>query len=136
VGTPRVDCVGGIVVDERGRLLLVRRGTEPGRGLWSVPGGRVEPGESDAEATAREVLEETGLRVRVGPLAGTVERPAPTGGVYVIRDHWCTPEPGADPDEVRAGDDADECAWFSPEELRALDCVPGLVDAFVEWRVL
>jgi ADP-ribose pyrophosphatase YjhB (NUDIX family) len=62
MGTLRVDCVGGIVVDERGRLLLVRRGTEPGRGLWSVPGGRVEPGESDAEATAREVLEETGLR--------------------------------------------------------------------------
>jgi len=136
VDEPRIDCVGGIVVDDRGRLLLVRRGTEPGRGLWSVPGGRVETGETDAEATAREVLEETGLRVRVGRLAGTVERAAPAGGVYVIRDRWCTLEPGADPDDVRPGDDAADCGWFSPDQVRALDCVPGLVDTFVEWQVL
>ena len=79
---PRVDCVGGIVVhDGPGgrRLLLVLRGREPSRGNWSVPGGRVEPGESDEAATAREVLEETGLHVNVGPLVGSVERDALAG---------------------------------------------------------
>src|SRR4051812_40367906 len=102
---PRVDCVGGIVTDGSGRLLLVRRGQEPAKGTWSVPGGRVEAGEGDAEATAREVLEETALRVDVGPLVGTVERAAPAGGVYVIRDYRCTPSPGSDVAAVRAGDD-------------------------------
>src|SRR6187200_2672799 len=61
-GMERIRCVGGIVRYD-GRLLLVRRGREPARGTWSVPGGHVEPGESDLEATAREVLEETGLVV-------------------------------------------------------------------------
>ena len=78
----RIPCVGGIV-RHGGRLLLVKRGREPARGTWSVPGGRVEAGETDEQATAREVLEETGLRVVVGELVGTVERDAPAGGVYV-----------------------------------------------------
>ena len=98
--TAPIPCVGGIVVDDRPgapwRLLLVRRGQEPAKGTWSVPGGRVEPGESDESATAREVLEETGLRVDVGRLVGTVERDAPGGGVYVIRDYACRPASGAD----------------------------------------
>jgi 8-oxo-dGTP diphosphatase len=132
----RIDCVGGIVVDTDGRLLLVRRGLEPAKGRWSVPGGRVEPGESDAEATAREVLEETALVVEVGTLAGGVERDAPGGGVYVIRDYVCRPTRGADPSAVRAGDDADEAAWFTPDEVRRLDTSPGLVDALVDWGVL
>ena len=136
---PRVDCVGGIVVhdgpDGR-RLLLVLRGREPSRGTWSVPGGRVEPGETDEAATAREVLEETGLRVRVGRLVGTVERDAPAGGVYVIRDRLCHPEDGADAAAVRGGDDADDAAWFTPEQVRALDCAPGLVEALTGWGVL
>jgi 8-oxo-dGTP diphosphatase len=129
----RIDCVGGIVRDDTGRLLMVQRGREPARGRWSVPGGRVEPGETLAEATAREVLEETGVRVRVGELAGTVERDAPGGDVYVIHDFVCTPLERGD---VRAGDDADDAGWFTGSEVRALDCSPGLVDTFVEWQVL
>ena len=135
----RIPCVGGIVVDDRPdgrRLLLVRRGQEPGKGLWSVPGGRVEPDESNESATAREVLEETALLVDVGPLVGTVERDAPDGGVYVIHDHLCAPASGADPAAVRAGDDADDAAWFTPDEVRRLDCVPGLVDALESWHIL
>jgi ADP-ribose pyrophosphatase YjhB (NUDIX family) len=133
---PRIDCVGGIVLDGDGRMLLVRRGTEPAKGTWSVPGGRVEAGESDATATAREVLEETGLPVRVGRLVGTVERDAPRGGVFVIRDFLCTPEEGADLAAVHAGDDAADAAWFTADEVAALDTAPGLVAALTEWGVL
>ncbi|MEO5711431.1 MAG: NUDIX domain-containing protein [Nocardioidaceae bacterium] len=131
----RIPCVGGIV-RYGGRLLLVRRGQEPARGSWSVPGGRVEDGESNEQATAREVLEETGLRVVVGDLVGTVERDAPAGGVYVIDDYACAPADGADPDAVRAGDDADDARWFTDVEVRHLNCSPGLVEALTSWGVL
>jgi len=131
----RVPCVGAVVRDREGRLLLVRRGTEPGRGLWSVPGGRVEPGESSPEATAREVLEETGVQVSVGELAGIVERPGPGGVVYVIEDFHAVPAPGTST-VPRAGDDADDAGWFTEEELLRLDCVDGLVEALRSWAVL
>jgi 8-oxo-dGTP diphosphatase len=137
---PRIDCVGGIVLDEQPgevvRLLLVLRGQEPSKGRWSVPGGRVERGEDDETATAREVLEETGLVVEVGRLVGSVERDAPAGGVYVIRDYLCRVAPDADPAAVRAGDDADDARWFTPSEMADLACVPGLVEALTEWGVL
>ena len=135
----RIPCVGGIVVHaspDGPRLLLVRRGQEPAKGTWSVPGGRVEAGESDEAATAREVLEETALRVDVGGLVGSVERDAPGGGVYVIRDFACSPAVDADVAAVRAGDDADEVGWFTPDEVRRLDCSPGLVEALTDWGVL
>jgi ADP-ribose pyrophosphatase YjhB (NUDIX family) len=136
VAEPRIDCVGGIVLDDEGRLLLVRRGTEPAKGTWSVPGGRVERGESDAVATAREVLEETALQVRVGRLVGVVERDAPGGGVFVIRDYLCTPSVGADLAAVRAGDDAADAAWFTAEQVAGLDTAPGLVAALTGWGIL
>ncbi len=131
-----MDCVGGIVTRADGRILLIRRGTPPAQGCWSVPGGRVEPGETDPEATVREVREETGLRVEVLDQAGTVERDAPDGAVYVIRDYRCTPTDGAATDEVVAGDDAADVGWFTPDEVRSLECVPGLVEALAGWGVL
>ena len=56
-----IPCVGAVATDGQGRLLMIKRGREPGAGLWSIPGGRIEPGETDAEALAREMLEETNL---------------------------------------------------------------------------
>src|SRR3954469_11079883 len=80
--TQRVVCAGAVVRDAAGRLLLVRRGREPSIGLWSLPGGRVEPGETAEQAAAREVLEETGLDVKVGSLLKMVDLP----GNYRVHD--------------------------------------------------
>jgi ADP-ribose pyrophosphatase YjhB (NUDIX family) len=129
----RIEAVGAVVTDPEGRLLLVLRGREPSAGLWSIPGGKVEAGETLAEAVRREVAEETGLTVEVGAQAGTVERPTTDGGVYVIHDFVATPVGDAVP---RAGDDADEAGWFTATEARALDCVPGLLEALEEWGLL
>ncbi len=128
----RVRCVGGIVRDGDGRFLLVRRGRPPSEGLWSIPGGRVEPGEDDAAAVARELREETGLDVHVGPLTGVVERPGPGGVTYEIYDYAATVAGGT----LRAGDDASEVRWVSPEALRKLPTAPGLLDALTQWGLL
>ena len=133
---PLVPCVGAVVTDGAGRFLLVLRGREPARGLWSIPGGKVEPGESDAESTAREVLEETGLVVEVLDLVGYVERPAPGGATYAINDYRCRLAPETDPASARAGDDADDVGGFDEAALRSLATSPGLVDALEEWGVL
>jgi 8-oxo-dGTP diphosphatase len=127
-----VACAGAIVVDGDGRLLLIRRGQEPGRGLWSLPGGRCEPGEDAAAAAVRETYEETGLEVAAGRLVGRVERPGPGGVTYVIDDLACTVTGGT----LRAGDDAAETRWVGPAELAALPVTDGLLDALSGWGVL
>ena len=125
-----------MVKDPGGRLLLVQRATEPGRGLWSIPGGRVEPGETEPDAVVREVAEETGLAVVVTGLAGRVERAAPGGGVYVIEDFEARLAPGADPDALRSGDDAAAAAWVHVDELDRLPCVEGLLAELRGWGCL
>jgi ADP-ribose pyrophosphatase YjhB (NUDIX family) len=124
--------VGAVVHDERGRLLVVRRLRDPGAGRWSVPGGRVERGETDVEAVVREVREETGLDVIVGVRVGTVERAGPGGVVYDIRDYACAVSGG----RLRPGDDAAQVRWVSRRELLSLDAVDGLVDALELWGML
>ncbi len=126
-------CVGAVVHDEQGRLLLVRRGHEPGLGLWSLPGGRVEPGETDAAAVVREVAEETGLRVRAGALVGRVRVPA-AGVVFTVADYAC--ELAGTGQRPVAGDDAAAVGWFDGAGLAALDCTPGLLATLTEWAVL
>jgi ADP-ribose pyrophosphatase YjhB (NUDIX family) len=128
----RVPCVGAIVRDQADRLLVIKRANPPAAGRWSIPGGRVEPGESDRQALLREMWEETGLLVDVGDMVGTVEREGPGGSVYVIHDYSCIVVSG----ELTPGDDAADARWVTEAELASLECSPGLQESLTEWGVL
>jgi 8-oxo-dGTP diphosphatase len=118
--------VGGVVIDN-GRALLIRRGAPPAQGEWSIPGGLLEVGETIEQGIARELLEETGLGVRVVALIEVLERifPAPAGenGAppdpkrpqyhFVILDYLCEIRGG----KLVAGSDAAEFAWAREEDL-------------------
>lgn len=116
--------VGGVVIDD-GRALLIRRGSEPLLGEWSIPGGTLELGESLQEGVARELLEETGLHVRVLDLIEVFDRVylepaalAPPGKSgprfhYVIVDYLCEKISG----EAKAGSDVTDVAYATEEEL-------------------
>jgi len=123
--------VGAVVVRDDA-ILLIRRGRGVAKGQWSVPGGRVEWGETLAQAIEREVAEETGLPVDCGPFIGFVERMGAEFH-YVILDFWATPT--ADRPLV-AGDDAAEAEWVPLSELGGVDLVYGMLDFLVEHAVV
>lgn len=116
--------IGGVVIED-GRTLLIRRGSEPLRGQWSIPGGTLELGESLQAGVARELLEETGLEVRVLELIEVFDRvfpqgPRDDGGPgrrpkfhYVIVDYLCERISG----EARAGSDVTDVAFATEDEL-------------------
>lgn len=109
--------VGAIVIRD-GAILLVQRGREPHKGLWAIPGGRIEPGESLHQATCRELLEETGIRVKVGDLAWHFEHIAKDDNGellrhYVVLDFWADYVDG----EPVAGDDAVAARWVALSDL-------------------
>lgn len=126
-----IPCVGGVVHDASGRILLIRRGQQPAAGKWSLPGGRVLPGEPVLDAVARELREETGLTVEPGSLAGIVTR-----GRYEIHDYFCGVVAGT----LRAGDDAADARWVDSDEYDALDRNGDLVDELTatlrSWQAL
>lgn len=126
-----VAAVGAIAIRD-GMLLLVQRGHAPDAGKWSIPGGRVEPGETDADAVVREMAEETGLTVRVVRLAGEVVRPGPAESLYRIHDYVVEIVEGTE----TPGDDAADLAWVPFADLGARDLTSGLLDALTEWTVL
>ncbi len=132
VSGTEIPCVGAVIKDGQGRLLLIKRGHEPGAGLWSLPGGRIKAGETDAEALVREMLEETGLQVEPGRLLGSVKRPGRDGDVIDIRDYAATVVSGT----LRAGDDAADARWVSVADLGSLAVTEGLIEALTAWRVL
>jgi ADP-ribose pyrophosphatase YjhB (NUDIX family) len=117
--------VGAVIVDAHGndpRVLLIRRGTAPLLGEWSLPGGLLECGETLREAVAREAREETGLAVETGEMLGVYERVIRDDEKrvryhYVLIDFLCRAVGG----ELKAGSDAADVRWFTRNELPALN---------------
>ena len=111
--------VGAVIVDD-GKVVLIKRKYEPLQGQWSLPGGGVEVGETLEAAVAREMLEETGLEVVVGPVIEVFDRIMRDDEHrvryhYVLIDYLCWPIAG----ELRAGSDVDAAIWAEPADLPA-----------------
>ena len=109
--------VGAVVVDSQGRVLLVKRGNEPRKGHWSIPGGLLEIGESMVDATRREVLEETGLTVTPEAMIEVVERiykeEERVRYHYIIVDYWASLAGGFS-QVAKASSDAADLCWADP----------------------
>jgi len=127
---PRVG-VGAITIKD-GEILLVKRGVEPSKGLWAIPGGTLKLGETLKECAAREILEETGIRIKVGDC------------IYVfdfiehdderkIKFHFVIVDFAGEyiAGEPRGADDALEARWLSPEELRKLPVAQNTLNALL-----
>jgi 8-oxo-dGTP diphosphatase len=128
-----VACAGAVVRRDDGRILVIQRAHAPSQGLWSIPGGRVEAGETPAEAARREVREETGLEIDVAGLLGRVLLPAGNDVEYDVSDF--TALVVGDPDAACAGDDAADVRWVTRTEFLALPTSPGLAAELDGWRV-
>lgn len=128
--------VGAIVID-KGAILLVKRDREPARGEWSLPGGRVEAGETLREALVREVREETGIDIDVDGLIGVAERVVrdDDGAItfhYVILDYVCH----ARTNTLNPGDDAADARWVSVDALGDMTLTSGLLEFLSDRGVL
>lgn len=106
----------GVVCLKNDHVLLIRRGKPPRQGEWSLPGGRIEPGERAVDAALRELLEETGVVARIGGLVDVVDGLFPESGKhYVLIDYWAEWQSGI----VQAGDDAAEARFFCVNDALA-----------------
>jgi 8-oxo-dGTP diphosphatase len=112
--------VGAVVVDGQGQVLLVKRGSEPRKGHWSIPGGLLEVGETLIDGTRREVAEETGMDVTPEAIIEVVERvfreEERVRHHYVIVDYWASLTSGhSEQKAAQPGSDADDLCWAAPE---------------------
>jgi len=132
---PRVG-VGAIVIHE-GKVLLVKRGIEPSFGMWAIPGGTLKLGEKLQECAAREILEETGITIKVGACVHVfdfMERDI-EGKIkfhYVVVDFTAEYICG----EPKGADDADDARWLAPEELSSLPVAKNTLDALRKIRFI
>ena len=122
----------GAVVVRRGRLVVVRRGKAPAEGRWTIPGGRLERGETTAEAAVRELAEETGLRGVDEGLCGILEIVAPEGQLVIV-DRWVAVEGDSPP---VADDDAADARDVTIADLERLPTTPHLWDFLRDHGVL
>jgi mutator protein MutT len=113
---------GGVLLDASGRVLLIQRARPPAAGTWSLPGGRLEPGETPEQAVVREVLEETAMAADVVCSLGLVEVVAPGGGRFAIHEFLVRARDLASP--PHAGDDAGAVRWAGPGDLDPLGVTP------------
>jgi len=119
----------GVLVEEGGRVLLVRRAVVPKAGWWALPAGYMEADEEPKEAARREVREETGLEIEVTGLMDVLPVATHNGrGVLIV--YWARPVGG----ELRPGDDASEVRWFTAEELPADLAFESTLMALARWR--
>ncbi|MEM9964771.1 MAG: NUDIX hydrolase [Asticcacaulis sp.] len=128
-GTPKV-CVGVVCIRDD-KVLLIRRGRPPRQGHWSIPGGKLEFGETLHDAALRELHEETGCTARIGRLIQVYEL-IEEGFHYVLVDYLATYVQG----EPQAADDASEARFVSFDEAEALMVEPDLKDVIRRARIL
>jgi 8-oxo-dGTP diphosphatase len=130
-----VPAVAAIILRDR-EILLIRRGGEPGAGLWSIPGGSVELGETLEESLKREVREETGLEIMVGKLAGVHNLVVREAGR--IRFHYVILDYSADviSGEICAASDVTDCRWVRLDDLGQYELTESLIARLKEFQII
>ena len=127
----------GAVVFKDGKILTIKRAQEPSRGMWSIPGGRIELGETTREAAIREVREECSIEVEIERVLDSVDNIIrdEDGRVkyhFVIIDMLARYISG----EIKASSDAAECRWVTPEEMARLDLTPMLREMLTRQKLI
>lgn len=120
-----------VIRENGGRFLLVQRTDPPEQGRWTLPGGRVDPGETLEQTVIREVYEETGVAIRIIKELGQLNVPDGTGGTYEIHvflAQWIS-------GEAVAGDDAANVGWFRPNELGGMTLTTDLLGYLTRYGV-